>query len=117
MLNPYALLFAGIAALGLAIGGFTFGVKYQRGQEARAVLLVEKVKKEAMDGAAAAIAEQKKQTTVIKQQLETVTREVPVYRDCRNTDDAMRLLNDALAGVGGQPAGSGVVPGTDTSDR
>jgi hypothetical protein len=116
-MNPYLLLGAGILSVLLAVGGFTFGVKYQRGQEARAVLLIEKTKEEAMAGAAAAIAAQKKQTTVIKQQLETVTREVEVYRECRNTDDAMRLLNDALSGTRSESAGGSELPGAHATDR
>jgi hypothetical protein len=114
-MNPYLLLGAGILSVLLAVGGFTFGVKYQRGQEARAVLLVEKVREQAQLGAAEAIAKIEIKNTTIRQQLETVTREVPVYSDCRNTDDGMRLLNDALRGPGA--AGSGVVSGTDATDR
>lgn len=115
MLNPYVLLGAGILAVGLAIGGFAFGMKYQRGQEARAVVLIEKVREEAQLGAAEAIAKIEVRNTTIRQQLETVTREVPVYRDCRNTDDGMRLINDALRGPG--TAGGGELSGADAAHR
>ena len=36
----------------------------------------------------------------IKQQAETVTREVPVYRDCQHSADGLRIVNEALAGTG-----------------
>jgi hypothetical protein len=113
--NPYVLLAAGVLAVALAIGGFTFGVKYQRGQEARAEQLIARVRDEAQLGAAEAIAKIEIKNTTIRQQLETVTREVPVYRDCRNTDDGMRLINDALRGPGA--AGRGELSGTDAADR
>ncbi|MGH8235414.1 MAG: hypothetical protein ACREXP_00140 [Steroidobacteraceae bacterium] len=116
-MNPYVLLGAGILAISLAVGGFTFGVKYQRGQEARAVLLIEKVRDEAQLGAAAAIAANKPVTQIIKQKLETEIREVEVYRDCRNSDAAMRLLNDALTGANSLSVDSGELPRADASDR
>jgi hypothetical protein len=117
MINPYALLGAGILAVSLAVGGFTFGVKYQRGQEARAEQLIARVRDEAQRGAAEAIAQIKINNTTIRQQLETQVRENTVYRDCKLDPDSFRLLNDALSGAPGQPAGGGVVSGTDTTDR
>lgn len=114
-MNPYALLGAGILALLLAVGGFRFGVKYQRGQEARAEKLIAKVSEQAQLGAAEAIAKIEMKTTTIRQQLETVTREVPVYRDCRNTPDGMRLINEALRSPGA--SGGRVVPAADAPDR
>lgn len=116
-MNPYVLLGAGILAVLLAVGGFSFGVKYQRGQEARAEQLIVRVRDEAQRGAAEAIAAQKKTTTIIKQQLETRVRENTVYRDCKLDPDTLGLLNDALRGARSEPAGSGVVSGTDSTDR
>lgn len=116
-MNPYILLGAGVLAVSLAVGGFTFGVKYQRGQEARAELLIAKVRDEAQLGAAAAIASQKKETTIIKQQLETQIREVEVYRECRNSNDVMRMLNAIIEGRAAEPLGGGQLSGVDTPDR
>ena len=115
MFNPYILLGAGILAVLLAVGGFAFGVKYQRGQEARVAMLIEVAREQAQLGAADAIAKIEIKNTTIRQQLETVTREVPVYRDCRNTADGMRLINDALRGPG--TAGGGELPRTNPTDR
>lgn len=115
-MNPYTIILAGVAALGLSVGGFVFGVKYQRGQEAYAQQLVLATREQAALGAADAIAKQKKEVTIIKQQLETITRVEEVYRDCRNTPDALRLLNDALKGGSGS-SGGGELPRTDGADR
>jgi hypothetical protein len=116
-MNPYAWGLAGFLAVLLAIGSFSFGVKYQRGQEARAVLLVEKVREQAQLGAAEAIAQIKINNTTIRQQLETQVRENTVYRDCKLDPDAFRLLNDALSGASGQSAGRGELSGADSADR
>lgn len=115
-MNPYILLGAGILAVSLAVGGFTFGVKYQRGQEARAEQLIAKVREEAQRGAAEEIAKIKVVNTTVKQQLETQIREREVYRNCKLDDDSFRLLNDALSGRAPQPAGSRELPGTDSTD-
>lgn len=114
MLNPYALLAIVISALGLAAGSFTFGVKFARGQEARAERLVLEARKQAELGAAEAIANNKPVQQIIKQRLETEIREVPVYINCRNTPDVMWLLNDALANR--QRADSGGMPAADAAD-
>lgn len=116
MVNPWGLVIAGVATVGIATGSFVSGVKYQRGQDARAEQLVAEALEQAQVGAAKAIAENKPQTTIIKQKLETITRVEEVYRDCRHTPDAMRLLNDALTG---EPvsAGSGELPKAGAVDR
>lgn len=116
MVNPWGLVIAGTAAVALATGSFVFGMKYQKGQDARAEQLIADVREQAQLGAAEAIAKNKPQTTIIKQQLETITRVEEVYRDCRHTPDAMRLLNDALTG---EPlsASGGELPKAGATDR
>lgn len=114
-MNPYALIAAGVLALGLAIGGFVFGVKYESGQQAKTEALIADVREQAQLGAAEAIAKNRPVQQIIKQKLETQVRENTVYRDCRNSADAFRLLNDALAGREPQPVGGGQLPGADAS--
>jgi hypothetical protein len=117
VINPYAIIAAGVLAIGLAGGGFAFGVKYQRGQDAYTQRLVVEAREQAARGAAEAIAKQKKEVTIIRQQLETITRVEEVYRECRNTPDAMRLLNDAIKGRAPEPVGGGELSGADGTDR
>lgn len=110
--NPWAIL----AAVGVAVGAFFYGSHVGHTAEAAKYattqLLIEKVREAAQQGAASEIAKIQVHNTTIKAQTETLTREVPVYHDCRNTPDVMRLLNDALGGEPGTlgPSG-GVVPG------
>jgi uncharacterized protein HemX len=117
VIKPWGVVAALAAAIGMSVGGFVFGVKYQRGQEAYAQQLIRDTREQAALGAADAIAKQKKEVTIIKQQLETITRVEEVYRDCRNTPDAQRLLNDALKGERTESTGGGKLPGIDGVGR
>lgn len=116
-MNPYMIIAAGVAAISLAVGGFTFGVKYARGEQARAEQLIEKVEERAQRGAAEAIAQIQVRHTTIRQQAETVIREKEVYRDCRNDPTVQRLLDDALAGRDPGAAGDRELPATDAPVR
>ncbi len=72
---------------------------------------VARVAREASQMAAAeAIAQISVKHTTIRQQAEVITREVPVYVNCRNDDRVIRLLDAARAnqysitpGTGGMP--------------
>jgi hypothetical protein len=114
-MNPYVLISAGVAVIILSISAFAFGVRYEKGQHARAEQLVALVREQAQLGAADAIAKNRPIQQIIKQRLETEVRENTVYRDCRNSADALRLLNDALAGRASDPIGGSQLPGADAS--
>lgn len=109
-MNPYVLIASGVAVIALAIASFTFGVRYEKGQHARTEVLIARVREEAQLGAADAIAKNRPVQQIIKQKLETEVREVPVYRDCRNTPDVQRLLNNALTNGGSEPPGGSELP-------
>jgi hypothetical protein len=79
-------------------------------------VLIEKVADKAQEGAARVIATLQPKYTTIQQKTETITREVPVYRDCHNTPDEFRLLNDALSGGDSTERSDGVtVPKADAA--
>lgn len=106
----------GLLALGLFIGGAKLGYNYSEGQNARAEVLIEKVADKAQEGAAREIGKLQPKYTTIQQKTETITREVPVYRDCHNTPDELRLLNDALTNSNSpEPASTGELPKADTT--
>lgn len=109
--NPYVML----GALGLVIGAFFYGSHIGHVSEKAKYLetqaLIQKAADEGALKAAGTIGKLKIQNTTIKGQTETIIREVPVYRDCHNTPDIMRLLNDALgASPGSLGPGSGKLP-------
>lgn len=114
--NPYAVLAGVVLLIGAAASGVVVGVKYEKGQEARTEILVAKVAETAQTAAAEAIAKIQPKYTTIQQKTETITREVPVYRDCHNTPDELRLLNDALTGGdASEPVGAGELPKADAA--
>jgi hypothetical protein len=76
---------------------------------------VEATRVAAREGAAEAISQIEVKHVTIRQQAETVTREVPVYGDCRHDPDGMRLVNEALESPGSN-TGPGSVPAPDPAD-
>lgn len=109
--NPWVLL----AALSVAVGAYFYGAHVGKAEEAAKQatqeLLLAKITTAVQTTAADAIAGIQIHNTTIKQKTETLTREVPVYADCHNTPDVMRLLNDAIGGQSGAvSSGGGELP-------
>lgn len=110
-MNPWFLLGIVLAIIGAAGGGFYYGSDYQKGKTAREEVLIQEVRETAQTAAASEIAKIKVVHQTIRQATETITHEVPVYRDCHNTPDGLHLINSALENKP-VPASSGIVPGT-----
>lgn len=73
--------------------------------------LVEKVRADAMAGAADAISKIEIKQTTIQGRLQKEIVNNVVYRDCVHSPDGLRNLNDALTNVDGPgSSGSGIVP-------
>lgn len=114
--NPYVLLAIALFYVGSlgAVGykAYETGIEHQLASEKKDREAYEKGRDAALEAAATAIAKIDVKQVTIRQRAETITREVPVYTDCHNTADAMRVLNDALAAPGKeQPADNGKLPG------
>lgn len=116
MLNPYVLLAlvlfyaSSIGAVGYK--AYHLGGEHVIAEQAETQELIDKVYDKAQQGAAEAISKLEVKNVTIRQKAETITREVPVYRDCHHDADGLRLLNEALA-PGSEPAGHGELPGAD----
>lgn len=121
-MSPWVILGAVLLASAL-----TGGAYYQGRQDGEARIVAQEAREreiaaEAVDAANAAAAQA---ISAIKVQHRTITQEVerhviesPVYRDpgCRHDADGLRNINAALTGAArSEPAGSGVLPGTDTA--
>lgn len=96
------LILAFLAIVGAAgAGGYWQGSKHTRdqieAQAAREAALVDKTVEAATLAAAEQIAKIEVKNVTIRQKAETITREVPVYSECRNDPRTYGLLNDALA--------------------
>ena len=88
-------------------------------QAAREAALVEKTREVAALAAAEQISKIEVRNTTIRQKAEVITREVPIYSECRNDPRTFSLLNDALAPAGAEarPAGSGKLSTADPAGR
>lgn len=97
-MNPYIVIAAGLLfASGCGYSYYKGGVNKEN--QIAAERLEEKTLEERLQIAVAGeIAQIKVVNKTIQERIEVQVREVPVYRDCRNTPDVMRLLNDILAG-------------------
>lgn len=118
--NPYVV---GAAILLLVVSYAVVGAKaYKAGENAciakHAELLdIElRTRDAALAAAGEAIQKIEVRNTTVRQKTETVTREVPVYRDCKHSADGLRLVNEALAD-GPQPVADGKLPAADAAGR
>lgn len=116
LLNPWVIL-----AIILAIGGAATG-GYLRGRHDENVeMLADAQKQRTMQdvieaGIAQGVSQIKVQNTTIRQNLETVTRENTIYRDCKLDPTAFGLLNAALEARAAPAAGNRIVPAVDPAD-
>lgn len=107
-----SVIFAALCAG--AIFCFRAGVNSEKAKQADIKQAIQDTRDAAMKGAGDAIAQVKITNTTVQQKVERVTREVPVYRDCRHAPGMLDNLNNALRG---EPAGGGVVPEAAPSPR
>lgn len=116
-MNPYLIIAALVAVMGVGVGGFKLGVDHQLAAQAREQDHIAEAVDAANAAAAQAIAKIKVVNTTIRQELEKEVRYEKVYSDpgCRNTPTGMRLVNDALSGT--KPADSGKLPKADPASR
>lgn len=94
-MNP--LVYAVVAAL-IATAGAAVGWRIAMDHRDALELAEAQGKAAALDATAREIAKIEVKNTTIRQTLETQTREVPVYRDCKNTPEVMTTINEALSG-------------------
>lgn len=115
MFNPWVLL-----VFVLALGAATGGAYWQGRQDGKDGCIAESVRDEAVaaiaseaaaSAAAGAINKLGVKHVTIRQQADTIIREVPVYRDCRHDHRVLRDINEARTGQRSEPAGDDRVPG------
>ena len=78
-------------------------------QQAREAVLTQEARDKALQAAAAEIAKIDVANKTIHAKTEVITREVPVYRDCKHSPDGLRNVNEALTGQP-QPTADGKLP-------
>lgn len=101
-MNPWVGLAAVLLWVASVGGSYWYGTGV--GKDAEVVKqseikqAIEDTREKARQGAAIEIAKIKVRNTTIQGKVETIVRDNPVYRDCRHSDDAFRLLNESLTG-------------------
>jgi hypothetical protein len=101
-MNPWAALAALVLWVASIGGSYWYGTSVGKASEIARVAeikqAIEDTREAAKQGAASEIAKIKVRNTTVQGKVETIIRDNPVYRDCRHSDDAMRLLNESLTG-------------------
>jgi hypothetical protein len=120
ILNPWVI---GVAVAALIASHGAVGYKaFRLGQNdiiAETSKLIDqevRTRDAAIAAAAEAISKIEVRNVTVRQKAETITREVPVYRDCRHDGDGLRLINQALTDAD-EPAGGGKLPAADPAGR
>lgn len=106
--NPYLILAAALAFAaatgGAYIKGRIDGTAIEQSRQAKLEDVARTAREAAVTAAANAIADiEVKQVTIRQQAVKEIIRD-PVYTECRNTDEFMRLLNAARGYDKWQPA-------------
>lgn len=87
-----------VAFCGVYLKGRSDGELMLLGKQAEIKQAIADTREQAAIGAAQAIAKIEVKNVTIRQTVERITRENVVYRECRHSDDGLRLVNAALAG-------------------
>ena len=97
LVNPYVALGAVLLLAGAYGWGRYDGRSIEIASQARTEKAIHAAAEASQLAAAAEIAKIEIRNVTIRQKAETITREVPVYRDCQHSDDGLQLVNEALA--------------------
>ena len=99
-MTPYVYLGGTLLFAAALVGSYGVGRgdgrMLQRAEQQKAAEIVALARAELTAAAVDAISQIEVKNVYKTQRLERETVEVPVYRDCVHSDDAFRLLNDAL---------------------
>lgn len=118
--NPWILLAVVVAVLASygAVGykGYRVGQDSIIAEQAKLADVETRTRDAALAAAGEAISKIEVRNVTIRQKAETITREVPVYGDCRHDPSGLRLVNEAL-GPQTEHLGSGKLPPADAPQR
>lgn len=112
-MSPHLIAGAVIVALAFATGWKVNGWRIDSAQK-KADAVEQRATAAATDAAVKAIKGIEVRYVTIKQQGETITREVPVYRDCVHSTDGLRVVSEAL-NPATPPSGAARLPGPDAA--
>ena len=114
MLSPWLIVAALLAVAGAGYTGFELGRDVELATQYRENDAATKAGTAAAEAAARAISGLKVNHVTIRQRTDTITREVPVYRDCVHDDRVFDAINEARTGQG---AAAGQLPAASAAGR
>lgn len=94
-MNPWPIILAVVLLAAGAVGGWKACSDHRDALE----LAEAQGKAAALDATAREIAKIEVRNTTVKQTVETQIKEIPVYRDCKNTPEVLGTINEALKGA------------------
>lgn len=117
-MNPYVWLggcvLMAAALVGAYAGGRADGRKLEQYEQDRAAEAIRDARDALQAQVAEGLANIQVKNVTIKQQAETVVREVPVYRECKHAPEGLELVNQALTGI---ERDDGIRVGVDSGDH
>lgn len=109
--SNYLFVLFVVAALSAFFYGTTVGRDHELARRAKDEAIIARVVEASQQAAATAISKIDIRQTTIRQRTEVQIRDHEIYRDCRNTDLSIGLLDAARANSAApEPARSSVVP-------
>ena len=113
----YAYAIGALACFGLAIGAYFYGrhdgTEIEKAKHLEAEAFARDARDAMIQAAAEAIGKIEVRHQTIRQEVQREIIEKPVFRECRNTPDSLRLLNDALQDKQPESPVGGVLPESD----
>ncbi len=115
LINPWFVLAALIALASAGSAGYIKGSKDQRRAHIAEIAEQQTLAEQLEQTIATEVGKIKITNTYVRGKIETITREVPVYRECVHDPRVVSLLNDILAGKASVATGQSVVPAADAA--
>lgn len=116
MFKPYAILAIVLCIISAAGSGYLKGRLDAKNAAAAARSKEMTLEQKIQTTIAEEVAKIKVTNTYVRGKIETITREVPVYRECVHDPRVLGMLNDVLTGKATVPSGGSVVPAADPVD-
>ena len=96
-MNPYIIIFALVSLMGAGWGGFSLGVDHEKASQVDRQDAIAEAVDAANNAWADKVASLKPTFTTIQNKVEKQIETNVVYRDCKVTEEVMRLVNEALS--------------------
>ena len=115
-MNPYIIIFALLAMMGVGAGGFKLGVDHEKASQVDRQDAIADAEDAANNAWADKVASLKPTYTTIQNKVQHEIETNTVYRDCKLSPDGLQLANQALTG-GAKPTSESKLSNTDSAGK